>query len=178
MKTDIKNDTPRIVYTGERFKKYLQRNKISYKEAAELLGIDKNTVGKAVRGGNLNLDIILRICNVYPLRIADFFITAGEEGEIPDSDYYISLEGDSQREGMVSEEEFCYKKCQNLSDRIKEIADMIETSHNQLVDLSQQYLDCCQLLDSLVTRHNHTHPERHTHCHEASSQSPEEKEKR
>ena len=112
MKTDIKNDTPRIVYTGERFKKYLQRNKISYKEAAELLGIDKNTVGKAVRGGNLNLDIILRICNVYPLRIADFFITAGEEGEMSDSDYYISLESNSRREGMVSEEEFCYKKCQ------------------------------------------------------------------
>lgn len=167
MKTDIKKDTAKIVYSGERFKKFLQRNKISYKEAAEALGIDKNTVGKAVRGGNLNLDIILRICNVYPMRIADFFLLADENGETLDTNYFISLNDNVDGESRVSEEEFCYKRCENLSERIKEISDMMETSHSKLIDLSREYHDCCRLLDSLITHREGTHQEPNACSHGA-----------
>ena len=52
-------------YTGEKLRQYLQQNDITYKEAAKILDIDKNTVGKAVRGGNLNVDILLHFCNVF-----------------------------------------------------------------------------------------------------------------
>lgn len=57
----------------------MQRKGLSYNEAAATLGINKNTVGKAVRGGNLNVDILLLICNEYGLNIADFFVIEGDE---------------------------------------------------------------------------------------------------
>ena len=60
-------------YSGVMFRTYLRQHNISYKEAAEVLGINKNTVGKAVRGGNLNINILLRICQVYGLDLRDFF---------------------------------------------------------------------------------------------------------
>ena len=43
--------TKKIVYSGDKFREYLNRHKITYQEASLQLGIDKNTIGKAVRGG-------------------------------------------------------------------------------------------------------------------------------
>ena len=65
MDNTTERNTGNWVYSGEKLKNFLHRKGISYKDAAKELGIDKNTVGKAVRGGNLNVDIILRICNIY-----------------------------------------------------------------------------------------------------------------
>ena len=59
--------TKKIVYSGDKFREYLNRHKITYQEASLQLGIDKNTIGKAVRGGNLNLNVLLTICNFYGL---------------------------------------------------------------------------------------------------------------
>lgn len=66
-------ETKKIVYSGDKFREYLNRHKITYQEASQQLGIDKNTIGKAVRGGNLNLNVLLTICNSYGLDISEFF---------------------------------------------------------------------------------------------------------
>ena len=60
-------------YSGLQFKAFLKQHNISYKQAADAIGVNKNTVGKVVRGGNLNTNIILRICRIYGLEIYDFF---------------------------------------------------------------------------------------------------------
>ena len=62
-----------LYYSGLQFKAFLKQHNISYKQAAEAIGVNKNTVGKVVRGGNLNTHILLRICQVYELDIRDFF---------------------------------------------------------------------------------------------------------
>lgn len=67
--------TKKIVYSGDKFREYLTRHRITYQEASVQLGIDKNTIGKAVRGGNLNLNVLLTICNFYGLDISEFFKT-------------------------------------------------------------------------------------------------------
>lgn len=63
----------RLVYNGHNFREFLNRNRITYQEASSTLSIDKNTIGKAVRGGNLNTSILLKICNTYKLSLSDFF---------------------------------------------------------------------------------------------------------
>lgn len=67
----------------------MSRKGITYQEASAYLGIDKNTIGKAVRGGNLNMSVLLTICNMYHLNISDFFITE------PDSDDLSTHENSS-----------------------------------------------------------------------------------
>ena len=62
----------RTSYTGDNFREFLQKRGITYKAAAADLKIDKNTIGKAVRGGNLNIGVLLKICNRYGLSIEDF----------------------------------------------------------------------------------------------------------
>lgn len=71
----------KIIYSGIKFREFLSRRGITYQEASAFLGIDKNTIGKAVRGGNLNMSVLLTICNMYHLNIADFFVLEcdGEE---------------------------------------------------------------------------------------------------
>lgn len=63
----------KLVYTGDLLRKFLHRNGITYKEAAKELGLDKNTIGKAVRGGNMNISVLLTIANHWNLPITDFF---------------------------------------------------------------------------------------------------------
>lgn len=147
-----RKEDAKLVYTGSRFKSYLQRNKISYKEAADALGIDKNTVGKAVRGGNLNVDIILRICNEYQLKITEFFVLEDENGEKYACDYYISSEDAPVDNVNVSEEKFNYKKCEKIDRQVKAVNDMITHSKSVLLQLSKQYDDCSRILDELVKK--------------------------
>lgn len=63
----------KLVYTGDLLRKFLHRKGITYKEAAKELGLDKNTIGKAVRGGNMNISVLLTIANHWNLPITDFF---------------------------------------------------------------------------------------------------------
>ena len=125
----------KIVYTGNRFKSFLKRNSISYKEAADTLGIDKNTVGKAVRGGNLNVDIILRICNVYDMDITDFFVVVGSDGAACGADYYNSLSSEIISTQIVSEEDFSYNRFGQKSVTKEDIE---ESSNNEIVKESKE----------------------------------------
>ncbi len=71
----------KIIYSGNKFREFLSRRGITYQEASAFLGIDKNTIGKAVRGGNLNMSVLLTICNKYHLGISDFFVTEPDNEE-------------------------------------------------------------------------------------------------
>ena len=63
----------KLVYSGDLLRKFLHRKGLTYKDAAKELGLDKNTIGKAVRGGNLNINVLLNIANHWNLPITDFF---------------------------------------------------------------------------------------------------------
>lgn len=121
-------------YTGERFRQYLQRNNISYKQAADELGIDKNTVGKAVRGGNLNVDIILRICNIYDFSIIDFFSWEDEDGVSAEYHDGANYENSLASKSMSCfEEELKYKKCE-----ISDVIDMVNNTKIMLENIASK----------------------------------------
>jgi len=46
-------DGKKLVYSGDSLRRFLHRKGLTYKDAAKELGLDKNTIGKAVRGGNI-----------------------------------------------------------------------------------------------------------------------------
>ena len=49
-------DGKKLVYSGDSLRRFLHRKGLTYKDAAKELGLDKNTIGKAVRGGNMNIN--------------------------------------------------------------------------------------------------------------------------
>ena len=129
-------------YSGERFRQYLQRNKISYKEAARILSIDKNTVGKAARGGNLKVDILLHICNVFQMDVTDFFCdVVGADG----IKYYISLE-DSE---CVIEEAVGYKRAANHSLVAHPADKVIAEVDYLLLSFEKAYCECRERLETV-----------------------------
>lgn len=141
-----------LIYTGERFKTFLHRHGISYKDAAEQLCIDKNTVGKAVRGGNMNVDIILRICNTYGMQITDFFKVVGRDENGKEISYYFSTEAELLSEISAGENDFNYKKCENNDIRLSVIADIMEDSQQKIDTLVEAYNNCRQSLSELLEK--------------------------
>lgn len=101
----------KIIYSGNKFREFLSRRGITYQEASAFLGIDKNTIGKAVRGGNLNMSVLLTICNKYHLNISDFFIIESNDGEIGtyENSIDIPLPEPSHPLASVSEDFETYK---------------------------------------------------------------------
>ena len=128
------------IYTGEKFRNFLHRNGISDKEAAATLGIDKNTVGKAVRGGNMNVDILLRICNEYGLRMTDFFAVERNG----DKDYLNSLDEGSPVLEECNQE---YKKCELTSSEVVELQKTMERTAALFQDVIDEYHRCRLLID-------------------------------
>lgn len=125
MDNSIECNTGEWIYSGEKFKNFLQRRNISYKEASENLGIDKNTVGKAVRGGNLNIDIILRICNIYGLCIYDFFKHIDSENREDDTNYYFSPNKELNSISHSAEPQLNYKKSKNSIVQIETLSEYL-----------------------------------------------------
>ncbi len=134
----MKITATKYVYTGEQFKLFLQRHGISYKQAAADLHIDKNTVGKAVRGGNLNIDIILQICNVYGLKIKDFFtvVSSCETAE--------GMDGK-----MVAEDCNRYMKC-GTSSQLEALSELMKDGGKKLDALMDIYKQCQDTLDAIA----------------------------
>lgn len=129
-----KMDCPiKLVYSGEFLRELLQKKGMTYKDAAEILSLDKNTVGKAVRGGNLYVNVLLAIANQWQIPIERFFKYEGDEHGISKSYYLSSDDWDKIHqnvENVVRESEEIYKKCQKstgdfsglLASRDREIA--------------------------------------------------------
>ena len=150
MKDEIDKDTAKTIYSGSRFKSYLKRNKISYKDAADELGIDKNTVAKAVRGGNLNIDVILRICNVYHLDITDLFMKSDSEGRLLNANYYLSTGDFRGLPPLNADDSGKYKKCEKFDEQVKIVSNLIDHSKSVLDELAKQYDECRRVLDEMI----------------------------
>lgn len=149
MDTNASLDLKRLEYSGEKFRQFLQRHSISYKDAAETLGIDKNTVGKAVRGGNMNIDIILRICNTYNLKITDFFKECDGENGDEGVNYYISPDADNSPPTLLLEPASNYKKCEKFEGDISTVLDVITQSNSQLIELASKYEESRRMLETI-----------------------------
>lgn len=141
----------RLVYSGERFRDFLAANHITYQEASNTLGIDKNTIGKAVRGGNLNTSILLKICNEYKLDLNDFFITVDEAFSQPDSYGEESPEPTSSgfdRSIYAEEDEETYGTKSKMSDNamreLLQSKDQEISRLRMLVKLYQERVDMLQ----------------------------------
>ena len=139
----------RLVYSGERFRDFLAANHITYQEASNVLGIDKNTIGKAVRGGNLNTAILLKICNEYKLDLSDFFITVDDElpsGVNYGEEYSEQESPVSDDAGYAAEDEEYYGA--KISDKVlKELLHSKELEISRLrmlVKLYQERVDMLQ----------------------------------
>ena len=140
----------KYVYTGERLKSYFQCHGISYKQAAEDLHIDKNTVGKAVRGGNLNIDIILRICNVYRLKITDFFKLVNVCETADGETYYLSSNEVASAGNTVAEENSEYKKCEKSTLMFDALVELMKDSSQKLDALLEVYRQCQDSLNAMT----------------------------
>lgn len=137
--------TGKWIYTGEKLRAFLQRNGLSYKEAAAKLGIDKNTVGKAVRGGNLNIDILLLICNEYGLNMTDFFTIEDNVSK----NYLNSL---SEEVAFLEEECEKYKKCEFSHIEVTELQEGLQRSIALLQEVTEGCQRYCDLLNNKITQ--------------------------
>ena len=110
-------DGKKLVYSGDSLRRFLHRKGLTYKDAAKELGLDKNTIGKAVRGGNMNINVLLSIANHWNFPITDFFIFVNQE-ECEET-YFISpnkYNNNSANDNLlVSEDSKIYKNIKNLS---------------------------------------------------------------
>ena len=149
MDNTTKYNTEQWVYSGEELKSFLQRSDLTYKEAAEALGIDKNTVGKSVRGGNLNVDIILRICNTYGLNAHDFFKLVEQEND-GGQNYYISLDNEFSMPLVSSEPDIKYKKSKKTHSQAAEFNDALQQMRSLIADLTRRLDASYLMLDELM----------------------------
>ena len=109
-------DGKKLVYSGDSLRRFLHRKGLTYKDAAKELGLDKNTIGKAVRGGNMNINVLLSIANHWNFPITDFFIFVNQE-ECEET-YYNSQKkniNNSEKDNLfVSEDSKIYKNIKKL----------------------------------------------------------------
>lgn len=127
----------KLVYSGDLLRKFLHRKGLTYKDAAKELGLDKNTIGKAVRGGNLNINVLLNIANHWNLPITDFFTFVSND-ECKET-YFISTNSYSTEiensDLAVGEPVKIYKNTENIANKDKLIA-----SKRQEIELLQNLI--------------------------------------
>lgn len=129
----------KLVYTGDLLRKFLHRKGITYKEAAKELGLDKNTIGKAVRGGNMNINVLLTIANHWNLPITDFFTLISND-ECREA-YFISPNPyvfEEKSSDSISNESFnTYKNIKKMQNSPNSVCD----SKLQEIELLQSLID-------------------------------------
>ena len=135
-------DGKKLVYSGDSLRRFLHRKGLTYKDAAKELGLDKNTIGKAVRGGNMNINVLLSIANHWNFPITDFFIFVNQE-ECEET-YFISpnkYNNDSANDNLLvsedSTEELALKA--SKQQEISLLQNLIR-NYQDRIDLLQQEL--------------------------------------
>lgn len=128
----------KLVYTGDLLRRFLHRNGLTYKEAAKELGLDKNTIGKAVRGGNMNINVLLNIANHWDLPISDFFTVIDDEENR--EAYFISPKpyAIEQDESSSIAADF-YKRYKNIKN-ISNQESALQASKQQEIELLQELI--------------------------------------
>lgn len=141
-------DGKKLVYSGDSLRRFLHRKGLTYKDAAKELGLDKNTIGKAVRGGNMNINVLLSIANHWNFPITDFFIFVNQE-ECEET-YFISpnkYNNNSANDNLlVSEDSKIYKNIKNLSTEELALKASKQQEISLLQNLIRNYQDRIRLL--------------------------------
>ncbi|MCP9610890.1 helix-turn-helix domain-containing protein [Coprobacter tertius] len=142
----------RTIYCGDRFREFLKRKGITYKEASAYLKIDKNTIGKAVRGGNLNVNVLLTICNEYHLPIEDFFKKVSLEGNGRDyENSSIKYEETNETTFLELTERYeKYKLCEKFNSTLQNMFVSKETEIQQLRELNAHYKNRIEVLEKAL----------------------------
>lgn len=142
------NEGKKLVYSGDLLRKFLHQKKLTYKEAAKELGLDKNTIGKAVRGGNMNINVLLNIANHWKIPITNFFTWVNNE-ECGES-YFISpgkyQAWQDDEDSTVTEASKIYKNIKNLSIDKPELIASKRQEIELLQELIQNYQKRIELL--------------------------------
>lgn len=141
-------ENKRLVYSGDLLRKFLHRKKLTYKDAAKELGLDKNTIGKAVRGGNMNISVLLNIANRWNFPITDFFafVSDDENGETHfiSPNPYIAQMGDEDT--IAAESVKMYKNTKRYATTEKQISDSKRQEIELLQNLIANYQERIRLL--------------------------------
>lgn len=148
-------DGKKLVYSGDSLRRFLHRKGLTYKDAAKELGLDKNTIGKAVRGGNMNINVLLSIANHWNFPITDFFIFVNQE-ECEET-YFISpnkYNNNSANDNLlVSEDSKIYKNIKNLSTEELALKASKQQEISLLQNLIRNYQDRIDLLQQELGRY-------------------------
>ena len=145
----------KLVYSVDLLRPIVHRKGLTYKEAAKELGLDKNTIGKAVRGGNMNINVLLNIANHWKFPITDFFTWVNsdecEKSYFISPGRYQSLTEDGV--STVAEASKIYKNIKNSS---IEDSDLIASKQQEielLQELIQNYQQRIELLQQEIRQH-------------------------
>lgn len=129
-----------VGYSGKKFRNYLKLKGLSYAEAADRFGVNKNTISKVVsekREGTVSLDTLLKIVNQSEMWITDFFkcwkaSENQETGENPAVSYDIGTDG---RPVYLMEPEGNYK---NPKKEVIRLNSLIISKKAELLELERQ----------------------------------------
>ncbi len=147
-------DGKKIVYSGDLLRRFFHRKGITYKDAAKELGLDKNTIGKAVRGGNMNINVLLNIANHWNIPISDFFIVVNQdecEGNYFLSSHKYHTDTDND-EAVVAEDCKIYKNTKKLSTEELALKVSKEKEIELLQNLISNYKERIELLQRELER--------------------------
>ncbi|MBQ7820350.1 MAG: helix-turn-helix transcriptional regulator [Bacteroidales bacterium] len=138
-----------LIYDGSKLREFLLKNKMTYQDASERLDIDKNTIGKAVRGGNLNTSILLKICNEFNLNLMDFFTFVEDKDNLPISNPY-----DAEKRGVdvVSDKEEDYSASFKRQSLMEKLLLSKEEEIKRLKALLKLYEDRMDILQNKVLK--------------------------
>lgn len=129
-----------VGYSGKKFRVYLKSKGLSYAEAADRFGVNKNTISKVVsekQEGTVSLDTLLKIVNQSEMWITDFFkcwkATEGQEsGEHLGISYDVGMDG---RPIYLQEGDGSYK---NPKKEVIRLNNLINTKKAELLELERQ----------------------------------------
>lgn len=144
-----------LVYSGKKFRAYLKSKGLSYADAAERFGVNKNTISKVVsdrQDGTASLDTLFKIINGSDLVITDFFKyreipeTGSSEGKPPVS-YNVGMDG---LPIMINEPEGTYK---NPKKEVIRLNNLINEKMAELLELKKLK---AKAEEEYLTRENNT----------------------
>lgn len=142
----------KLVYSGDLLRKFLHRKGLTYKDAAKELGLDKNTIGKAVRGGNMNINVLLNIANHWNLPITDFFTLVSSD-ECREA-YFISPNpytiGEEEHDLAASDTVKIYKNNKNISNNKVDLRNSKQQEIELLQELIKNYQKRIEVLQQEI----------------------------
>ena len=140
-----------LVYSGKKFRIYLKSKGLSYAEAADRFGVNKNTISKVVsekQAGTVSLETLFKIINQSELLITDFFkykeaAANPAAGENPSVSYDVGIDG---KPVYMQESEGSYK---NPKKEVIRLNNLITGKKAELLELEKQQ---ARVMEELLSR--------------------------